>query len=265
MTAKSKNWADQKFGRLTFIEPTSKRRNRKIVWKLLCDCGNVCEIEGTKVATGRIKSCGCLGDMAPLLDMKGKKYWRLTFTGNFRKEKKGFKQEAICDCGNLIWKYPSAITSGNTKSCGCLLAEHHASLSDRNKANPIGRKFEPIISSARAIFHKTYNDSDLTFEDFFRLSQFPCHYCGDAPSNTYNIAHSRQKWGVSQNQIDNGTFIYNGLDRKDSSKGHTLENVVPCCWPCNQAKMGSTEQDFLNRIRMIYEKHFLIKDCDAKQ
>jgi len=27
-----------------------------------------------------------------------------------------------------------------------------------------------------------------------------------------------------------------GIDRKDSSKGYTLKNVVPCCWECNRIK-----------------------------
>lgn len=29
---------------------------------------------------------------------------------------------------------------------------------------------------------------------------------------------------------------YTGLDRLDNEEGHTVDNCVPCCWPCNFAR-----------------------------
>jgi 5-methylcytosine-specific restriction endonuclease McrA len=52
----------------------------------------------------------------------------------------------------------------------------------------------------------------------------PCHYCGCDIEVT-------------------------GLDRKDSSKGYTLDNVVSCCWNCNTKKGPKPYEDFLAEIK----------------
>lgn len=46
-----------------------------------------------------------------------------------------------------------------------------------------------------------------------------------------------------------------GLDRVDSSRGYTPDNVVPCCRPCNVAKSDLPQRDFINLCRMISERH----------
>jgi len=46
--------------------------------------------------------------------------------------------------------------------------------------------------------------------------------------------------------------IYNGIDRLDSSKGHVIDNVVPCCKWCNYAKRERSYKDFLDWVVVIY-------------
>lgn len=43
------------------------------------------------------------------------------------------------------------------------------------------------------------------------------------------------------------------LDRKDSSRGYTKDNVVWCCWGCNCAKSNFTLQDYLAMCEKIVE------------
>ena len=50
----------RRFGRLEVLEATEKRANECIVWKCLCDCGNVREISGKSLRRGFTRSCGCL-------------------------------------------------------------------------------------------------------------------------------------------------------------------------------------------------------------
>ena len=51
-----------KFGRLTSLNPTSKRAsNGSVIWKCVCDCGNMKEVPAANLVRGDIKSCGCLG------------------------------------------------------------------------------------------------------------------------------------------------------------------------------------------------------------
>lgn len=46
-----------------------------------------------------------------------------------------------------------------------------------------------------------------------------------------------------------------GLDRIDSSRGYTLENVVKCCKKCNQMKNDLSQSEFFEHLNSIYVKH----------
>lgn len=51
----------KKFGRLTAIEPTDRKAsNGSIIWKCVCDCGNINLVDSGSLTKGRVKSCGCL-------------------------------------------------------------------------------------------------------------------------------------------------------------------------------------------------------------
>lgn len=51
----------KKFGRLTAIEPTNRKAsNGAIIWKCICDCGNVNFVDSGSLTKGRVQSCGCL-------------------------------------------------------------------------------------------------------------------------------------------------------------------------------------------------------------
>lgn len=51
---------NQKFNRLTALEPTKKRAGKSIVWKCKCECGIEKEIAAPDLIRGKTKSCGCL-------------------------------------------------------------------------------------------------------------------------------------------------------------------------------------------------------------
>ena len=50
----------EKYGRLTVISSSEKRRGRATMWKCECDCGNTIYVEKHKLVTGHTLSCGCL-------------------------------------------------------------------------------------------------------------------------------------------------------------------------------------------------------------
>lgn len=67
-------------------------------------------------------------------------------------------------------------------------------------------------------------------EDWNRLTQEPCHYCGYTNKN-----------GI-------------GLDRIDNSvREYTLENIKACCGSCNLMKGELSYQDFLDKTNQIAE------------
>lgn len=82
---------------------------------------------------------------------------------------------------------------------------------------------------------------ELTIKEFDELSKLLCHYCGADPSNTAYVSKNT------------GYFIYNGIDRKDNTKGYFLENCVPCCRVCNRAKNNMLYEDFVAWITRVLD------------
>ena len=56
------DFVDKKFGRLTVISKSNKRKGerKKIMWYCKCDCGNYVDILGESLSGGTTKSCGCI-------------------------------------------------------------------------------------------------------------------------------------------------------------------------------------------------------------
>ena len=50
---------NRKFGFLKALYPTTKRVQRKVVWRCECICGKECEVLSTNLTSGRTVSCGC--------------------------------------------------------------------------------------------------------------------------------------------------------------------------------------------------------------
>lgn len=63
---------------------------------------------------------------------------------------------------------------------------------------------------------------DLTYEQFLTFTKIQtCHYCGTTLQWNAHTSMGRYK---------------TNLDRKDSNKGYSIDNVVACCKYCNYAK-----------------------------
>jgi hypothetical protein len=188
--------------------------------------------------------------MGKARDWTGQKFGRLTFVRTSDKviKKGNITWELVCECANVVYHVPYRVVGGDVSSCGCLRRE-------TSKQNGLAaRTYDPIISSARKVWRTGYKDDNLSFEEFYTLSQLPCDYCGSLPSNVLNVGtsklHNRRE--VSPYQLQSGNFTYNGLDRVDPTKGHTLDNCVPCYAPCNYAKWDYTRDEFIAHIEKMY-------------
>lgn len=80
----------------------------------------------------------------------------------------------------------------------------------KEEAPLLRNKASKMVSAYRIKDKKKGLECDLTIEDMLDIMNHPCVYCGD----TKRI----------------------GCDRIDNSKGHTKDNVVPCCVECNKAR-----------------------------
>lgn len=176
------------------------------------------------------------------LDWTGKKYNWLTFIKPTEKRKRGAViWELRCDCGIHIERVAHYIVRSLTTSCGCQTSTIRAKLGAKT------RKYSPRISSARSIWRRVYKDG-CKFEDFLKLSQKSCHYCGKEPERIFNLYSKFDSHPLK----DEADFKYNGLDRIDSDKDHSLNNIVPCCTDCNIMKNNKSVQEFLDHIKAIY-------------
>jgi hypothetical protein len=140
-----------------------------------------------------------------------------------------------CDCGKETTITAEAATSGNTKSCGCLARE-----SKKAQLLPDNRG---VINQIILGYKRHARDRGfqylLTFEKTKEVINQNCWYCGIPPSNIK----------ITKNCIEG--FSYNGIDRIDSSKDYTVENVVACCRLCNLAKRDMTIQEFYEWVLRI--------------
>jgi len=98
--------------------------------------------------------------------------------------------------------------------CKACLAEQ----SERTSKSPRGR-YSAAISGGK----KAHCEFLISFEDYAELIKQSCHYCGHPLNETGS-----------------------GLDRIDPSGDYTMDNVVPCCHPCNW-----TKSDYFSHSEML--------------
>lgn len=100
--------------------------------------------------------------------------------------------------------------------------------------------FNDLYSSYRGRARKKGFEFTLTKLEFFLLTSAPCYYCGKKPEQS----KAPNKYAAE--------YIYNGIDRLDSTLGYTGFNTVPCCKYCNIAKSVMTLDNFLEWISTVY-------------
>ena len=154
-----------------------------------------------------------------------------------------------CDCGNVKNIKGGSLQQKRTKSCGCLKGEITAekwrnSTHSRIKKGQSGRN--ALFSRYKISAKKRNLEFNLTKEEFERLTQQNCFYCGNEP---IQIAYN----GQSKRRKEWSKCIYNGIDRKNNSEGYVIENCVPCCKKCNIAKGIMNINEFLRHINKIKE------------
>ena len=121
--ARFKDETGNKYGKLTVICKSDKKTNGRIYWHCKCECGNECDVEGTKLRNGHTKSCGCAKIQAnhnKAENLVGQRFGKLTVLQKAETNDEGTFWLCQCDCGNQKKIKGRYLRLGETKSCGCL-------------------------------------------------------------------------------------------------------------------------------------------------
>jgi hypothetical protein len=175
------------------------------------------------------------------MNLSGQRFGRWTVisdTGNHGKS----RWNCQCDCGTERIVLGFSLKSGQSKSCGCstyeLLSKFMTGfhkkgglIKESTARNRVLRAYRKGAESRGLVFNLT----DTLFD---KLIASPCFYCGQEPSNR-------------QSTIRGGIFLYSGIDRKDASIGYTPDNVVACCFICNDMKGTLSYDDFIEQLNKI--------------
>lgn len=190
--------------------------------------------------------------MGKHLDLTGKKFSRLYVLELIReKNKHGRKWKCRCDCGNITYVYGKNLKNGHTTSCGCFHKEKLSSMFSKEKGKAGFTRLKLSYSYGASRRNLDFNLSDEVLDQLFKGN---CFYCNSAPSK---ISKNTSK-STSKEAIRNGEYVYNGIDRIDSSKGYIPKNVVSCCFDCNTAKHQKSILEFKDWLIKCY-KNFIEK------
>jgi hypothetical protein len=254
-----------KIGKWTVISKADKPKNvhtPAIYYNCICDCGTNQIIRKSSLSDGHSRSCGCLRleeEESFRLNIIGQKINQLVVLSlqDTRQRGSDIHYNCLCDCGKLSVVQRNNLLSGHTKTCGCLT--YIADTVEKSfKQWMIGQYIKSARSKKREFLLKE--------EEFFKIIQEPCEYCGfEGKDLTIAWRSYKTQKGKLRKSIPETfklkskwyeySFIGNGIDRIDSSKGYIQGNCVSCCTLCNRMKMEHSLEIFFNQIRKIYDKH----------
>lgn len=178
-------------------------------------------------------------------DITGQRFIRLLVVEQLKERKHGsVMYRCMCDCGNELSIRRDALTSGNTRSCGCLQKEVAKEMGRSMRTRFLGEGEAAFLSLYRSYKKGAVSrgyDFELDITMFRELTSRHCFYCGIPPIQEFKSLSKT------------GSYIYNGIDRIDNSIGYTIGNCVPCCKSCNYLKGSRNRSEFLELVRRIYE------------
>ena len=228
---KSLDIKNMKFGELVPIEVEIK--NGKRGWRCKCSCGEYKWFPTFQITSGNSKTCGAAIHRIQL--KVGERIGKLVINKIIRNDNtRRYSAECICDCGNIKTVSFKNLQRNSAISCGCYRKRP-------NKGLPTGVSCRnALLSSYKSNAKKKGHEFSLSEEYCYSLFEGNCYLCGSPPKNIFKKGKLK------------GEFIYNGIDRIDSSKGYLLDNVMSCCSYCNFLKGAIHTKDFLEHIKKIY-------------
>lgn len=141
----------QKFGRLTVLEKAPSTGGQA-EWMCQCECGKIKKVKGQHLRDGAITSCGCFNkeviSKARTVDLSGRRFGKLVVERYAGSRNGRAVWHCLCDCGNELDVFSSYLTTGDTKSCGCIMSYREVLI-------------EKFLTEHSVPFKRQYTFSDL--------------------------------------------------------------------------------------------------------
>lgn len=161
---KKNNLINKRFGNLVALYQT-KSSSHGYYWLCQCDCGRQKEILGNNLISGNTKSCGCQKGKTSLNLFKIKDlsnqtfgYWKVLSRTSKQDKNGNYYWHCQCQCGTQRDVLGSSLTSGKSKSCGCIKSHGEEVISQILKENGIE-------------FQREYS-----FQDCLTENNYPCRF-----------------------------------------------------------------------------------------
>lgn len=148
------------------------------------------------------------------------------------KNKKNSFWKCSCQCGTVRVLTGGHLRNNKTKGCRSCSMIPRRKKKGECSFNGLYLRYKHGASSRGISF-------GLNKSQFKKLTKQNCYYCGIPPEN------------IHKGRTAFGEYVYNGIDRIDSSKGYCVKNCVPACSLCNHAKGKLTQKQFLGWLTRI--------------
>lgn len=189
--------------------------------------------------------------MGKSIDLTGQKFNRLTVLKRKRENKRAYYY-CRCDCKNELWVRSDCLTSGNTKSCGCLGKETQFKPVDiRNKKFNNLTTIEPTSkkSSNGSIIWKCKCDcGEITYVSMGDLTSGKVKSCGCLISETSKENIKKATEVHLKENIIEGTNIP-AISRKEIISSNT-SGITGVRW-------DKSRQKWISEIRFKNKWYFL--------
>lgn len=230
-------------GRKSLIEPGQRYKmlvvTRKVAvkrWECVCDCGKIVVRGSVALLHGDTHSCGCLHSRNLItVNLTEQRFGRLTVIAEAPRLRPRVRRwECVCDCGKTKIVNQADLRNGNTRSCGCLQAQHRANVAQIALKTRNGFTNHPLFVTWRNMMDRCYKTSDRSYKNYGGRGITVC-----------------ERWHQVENFIaDMGAkpFPKATLERKNNDGNYCPENCIWASRTTQTRNKRNTRRVVLNGI-----------------
>jgi len=233
-----------RYGRWSVLGLSPKYNARNPLWRCQCDCGEIRDVSRNHLRSGHSTSCGCRkSEVSSELNsakLVGQRFGRLLVVSRAGSQKTHDKRASSalwnckCDCGNTTTVTSWKLTSGYTRSCGCLFLE---------AITTHGKSRTRVYCIWQHMINRCSDKATgRSRQDYFERGIRVC-----------------ERWMHFENFLEDmgEPLPSQSLDRIDPNKGYELNN---CRWASRKQQARNTRR---NKVVTVNGKEMMLTDAIA--